>query len=103
MSGSSSGSRGGTSVGMLPPAAQGAGGERAAEQRGGAGGPKIRALELRKAPSISESLDWVRSLVILNADRLDPALVEATLTLVVKYERDLERVKSSLDKVLAES
>jgi MoxR-like ATPase len=64
---------------------------------------KIRALELRKAPSISESLDWVRSLVILNADRLDPALVEATLTLVVKYERDLERVKSSLDKVLAES
>jgi MoxR-like ATPase len=64
---------------------------------------KIRALELRKAPSISESLDWVRSLVILNADRLDPALVEATLTLVVKYERDLERVRSSLDKVLAES
>jgi MoxR-like ATPase len=64
---------------------------------------KIRALELRKAPSISESLDWVRSLVILNADRLDPALVEATLTLVVKYERDLERVKSNLDKVLAES
>jgi MoxR-like ATPase len=64
---------------------------------------RIRAMELRKAPSISESLDWVRSLVILNADRLDPALVESTLTLVVKYERDLERVKASLDKVLAES
>jgi MoxR-like ATPase len=63
---------------------------------------RIRALELRKAPSISESLDWVRSLVILNADRLDPALVESTLTLVVKYERDLERVKASLDKVLAD-
>jgi MoxR-like ATPase len=63
---------------------------------------RIRALELRKAPSISESLDWVRSLTILNADRLDPNLVESTLTLLVKYERDLERVKSSLDKVLAE-
>jgi MoxR-like ATPase len=63
---------------------------------------RIRDLELRKAPSISESLDWVRSLVILNADRLDAGLVEATLTLVVKYERDLERVKASLDKVLAE-
>ncbi len=63
---------------------------------------RIRALELRKAPSISESLDWVRSLVILNADRLEPGLVEATLTLLVKYERDLERVKGSLDKVLAE-
>jgi MoxR-like ATPase len=64
---------------------------------------KIRALELRKAPSISESLDWARALVILNADRLDPALVESTLTLVVKHERDLERVKASLDKVLADS
>ncbi len=63
---------------------------------------RIRAMELRKAPSISESLDWVRSLVILNADRLDPGVVEATLTLLVKYERDLERVKAGLDKVLAE-
>jgi MoxR-like ATPase len=64
---------------------------------------KIRALELRKAPSISESLDWARALVILNADRLDPQLVESTLTLVVKHERDLERVKASLDKVLADT
>ena len=63
---------------------------------------RVRAMELRKAPSISESLDWARSLVILNADRLDPELVETTLTLLVKYERDLERVKSSLDKVLAD-
>jgi len=63
---------------------------------------RVRAMELRKAPSISESLDWARSLVILNADRLDPGLVETTLTLLVKYERDLERVKSSLDKVLAD-
>jgi len=64
---------------------------------------KIRALELRKAPSISESLDWARALVILNADWLDAALVESTLTLVVKHERDLERVKASLDKVLADT
>ena len=64
---------------------------------------KIRALELRKAPSISESLDWARALVILNADRLDAGLVESTLTLVVKHERDLERVKASLDKVLADT
>jgi MoxR-like ATPase len=64
---------------------------------------KIRALELRKAPSISESLDWARALVILNADRLDADLVESTLTLVVKHERDLERVKASLDKVLADT
>ena len=64
---------------------------------------KIRALELRKPPSVSESLDWARSRVILNAKALDPALVESTLTMLVKYEKDLERVKGALDKVLAES
>jgi MoxR-like ATPase len=63
---------------------------------------RIRALELRKPPSVSESLDWARSLVILNADQLEPGLVEATLTMLVKYEKDLERVKGALDKVLAD-
>ena len=62
---------------------------------------KIRAMDLRKPPSVSESLDWARSLVILNARSLDPALVESTLTMLVKYEKDLDRVKGSLDKVLA--
>src|SRR5436309_2755668 len=63
---------------------------------------KIRAMDLRKPPSVSESLDWARSLVILNAKELEPALVESTLTMLVKHEKDLERVKGSLDKVLAE-
>ena len=62
---------------------------------------KIRGLDLRKPPSVSESLDWARSLVILNAQQLDPALVESTLTMLVKYEKDLERVKGAIDKVLA--
>jgi MoxR-like ATPase len=63
---------------------------------------KIRGLELRKPPSVSESLDWARSLVILNAKQLDAALVESTLTMLVKYEKDLERVKGAIDKVLAD-
>jgi MoxR-like ATPase len=63
---------------------------------------RIRAMELRKPPSVSESLDWARSLVILNAEALDPALVESTLTMLVKYEKDMERVKGALDKVLAD-
>ena len=63
---------------------------------------RIRGLELRKAPSISESLDWARSFVILNAETLDRDLVESTLTLLVKHEKDLERVKGALDKVLAD-
>jgi len=63
---------------------------------------KIRTMDLRKLPSVSESLDWARSLVILNARELDPGIVESTLTMLVKHEKDLERVKGSLDKVLAE-
>src|SRR5215475_11233676 len=63
---------------------------------------KIRTLELRKPPSVSESLDWARSLVILNAEALDRDLVESTLTMLVKHEKDLERVKGALDKVLAD-
>src|SRR6266508_3292348 len=58
--------------------------------------------DLLKAPSVSESLDWARSLVILNADSLDRDLVESTLTMLVKHEKDLERVKGALDKVLAD-
>src|SRR5437588_625217 len=63
---------------------------------------KIRAMDLRKPPSVSESLDWARSLVILNAKQLNAELVESTLTMLVKYEKDLERVKGALDKVLAD-
>ncbi len=64
---------------------------------------KIRAMDLRKLPSVSESLDWARSLVILNARALDPALVESTLTMLVKHEKDLERVRGSLDKILTDA
>jgi len=63
---------------------------------------RVRGLDLRKAPSVSESLDWARSLVILNADALDRDTVEATLTMLVKHEKDLERVRGALDKVLAD-
>src|SRR5207253_2774814 len=59
-------------------------------------------LEVLSDFQVSESLDWARSLVILNAQTLDAELVESTLTMLVKYEKDLERVRGSLDKVLAE-
>jgi MoxR-like ATPase len=57
---------------------------------------KIRSLDLKKAPSISETLDWAQSLALLNADRLTPELVAATLNLVLKYEGDIEKAKGHL-------
>ena len=57
---------------------------------------RLRALDLRKAPSISETLDWAQALVLLNAETLTPALLEETLHLLIKYERDTQQVNEQL-------
>src|SRR5512138_3123161 len=54
---------------------------------------KLRELELRKPPSISETLDWVRALALLGATALDPASLEETLGLVLKHEADVARAR----------
>jgi MoxR-like ATPase len=54
---------------------------------------RLRAMELKKAPSISETLDWAQALVLLNADTLSPELVARTLNLVLKHEADIEKAK----------
>ncbi len=54
---------------------------------------RLRGMELKKPPSISETLDWAQSLVLLNADVLTPELVSATLNVVLKYETDAERAR----------
>lgn len=56
----------------------------------------IRQLELKKRPSISETLDWARSLVLLNAATLDAGFVSATLNVVLKYETDVARARDHL-------
>ncbi len=61
---------------------------------------KLRTLGLRKLPSISESIDWARALVLLNAETLDPAVVSETLSLVLKYEGDVRRGRESLHALL---
>jgi MoxR-like ATPase len=62
---------------------------------------KLRTLDLKKAPSISETLDWIRALAVLNAERLDPALLDETLNLVLKYEADIARARERRSEVLA--
>ena len=53
----------------------------------------IRKLDLKKAPSISETLDWARALTLLNATTLDSQLVTDTLSTVLKYEADIAKAK----------
>jgi MoxR-like ATPase len=56
----------------------------------------IRQLELKKQPSISESIDWARTLVELGVDTLDENITAETLNVVLKYRQDLERVSQQL-------
>jgi MoxR-like ATPase len=63
---------------------------------------RLRSLDLKKLPSISETLDWARALAILGADSLTPELLDATLNLVLKYEADLARARSRRVELLAE-
>jgi MoxR-like ATPase len=56
----------------------------------------LRAAELKKAPSISETLDWARTLVALGVDGLDEGTVRATLGVVVKHSSDLGRAATAL-------
>ncbi len=52
----------------------------------------IRELDLRKSPSIGETLDWAQSLVVLGAPRLSKELIEQTISVIVKFDRDAEKV-----------
>jgi MoxR-like ATPase len=62
---------------------------------------QLRELDLKKRPSISETLDWARALVLLGRDELDQATVEETLNLVLKYEGDIARAREQLDALVA--
>jgi MoxR-like ATPase len=57
---------------------------------------RLRALELRKAPSIAESVDWARTLVALGTGTLDAATIDATLGVVLKHTSDIDRAVREL-------
>jgi len=61
---------------------------------------RIRQVDLKKIPSISETLDWAKALTILNADRLDHQMVEETLNTILKYEGDIRKAQDELKDYL---
>src|SRR5579859_483275 len=56
----------------------------------------LRHMDLKKAPSVAETIDWAKALVMLNADTLDQATLENTLTVLLKHEADAQRAKRAL-------
>ncbi|HLE53007.1 MAG TPA: MoxR family ATPase [Anaerolineales bacterium] len=58
----------------------------------------LREMDLRKSPSISETLDWAKALVALNLKHMDNATLETTLSVLLKHESDLQRAKRILQR-----
>src|ERR1700686_2666281 len=56
----------------------------------------LRKLDLKKAPGISETLDWIKALTLLNVQSLDQELVNETLDTIVKYEGDVRKAQEGL-------
>ena len=59
----------------------------------------LRQIDLRKHPSISETLDWAQALVTLNSENLDQKTLETTLSVLLKHETDLRKVQRQLTRM----
>ena len=58
---------------------------------------RLRELDLKKHPSVSETLDWAQALVTLNASRIDQTTLDNTLTVLLKHEHDVQRARRALN------
>jgi MoxR-like ATPase len=60
----------------------------------------VRAMDLKKKPSVAEAIDWLRALTLLAAERLDPAVVRDTLGVLLKLEGDRADVGDALGRLV---
>jgi MoxR-like ATPase len=61
---------------------------------------RLRALELKKLPSVSETIDWARALLLLHVGDLEPEIVRSTLNLLLKYEADVVSAGRQIDALV---
>ena len=61
---------------------------------------KIRDLDLKKKPCVSETLDWAQSLIALQIEDLSPQVVRETLNVILKYQADVDQVRDKLDQLI---
>ncbi len=63
----------------------------------------LRELELKKAPAVSETIDWARTLTLLHAQELDGELVRSTLNVLLKFQDDIDNVDSEINMLMAKA
>ena len=61
---------------------------------------KIRDLDLKKKPCVSETLDWAQSLIALQIEDLSPEVVSDTLNVILKYHADVDLVREKLAQII---
>jgi MoxR-like ATPase len=61
---------------------------------------RMRELDLKKKPCVSETLDWAQSLIALQIEDLSPEVVRDTLNVVLKYRADVDQVRDKLDQLI---
>lgn len=61
---------------------------------------RVRELDLKKPPSLSETLDWAQALISLQIDCISPETLSATLNVICKYREDVELVSRNLEKIV---
>ncbi len=57
---------------------------------------RLREMDLKKNPSVSETIDWARALLELNAKHIDKGILDTTLNVLLKYEGDIQKAKRQL-------
>ena len=60
----------------------------------------LRELDLKKVPSVSETIDWGKSLVLLNIKTLDPVIVRETLNILLKFQSDIDTADSEIESLV---
>jgi MoxR-like ATPase len=61
---------------------------------------KIRDLDLKKKPCVSETLDWAQALIALQIEELSPEVVRDTLNVILKYQADADLIRDKLDQII---
>ncbi|MFN3704713.1 MAG: AAA family ATPase [Thermoflexales bacterium] len=57
---------------------------------------KLRGLDLKKSPSVAETVDWAKALLAINARHLDEKTLNDTLSVILKHESDIQRARRAL-------
>ena len=63
----------------------------------------VRHMDLKKPPAVSETIDWARTVVLLNMAVLDSEFVKNTLNVLLKFKSDIENVEAELARLMRET